>query len=365
MTLKAQCGIAFPRIADFIDVIVDALDAHDMRVERQAQGFVAVSPFGTARLTPGDERLDLVIEAVDGINLNRVRYSLTGLIQFNAKSERLAIEWTGDTAGDTLPPDLRILTVREVFDVTPRMRRVSFAGEDLFRFASPHQLHARLLFQPRGTFAPEWPRLDDRGSIVWPGGRQRIGSRVYTIRSVDAGAGVLAIDFVLHESTSGPGIEWVRSARHGDVVGILGPAAHGPKPADHHLLVGDETGLPGIARILETLPEAAVGAALIEVNDPGERQSLAGPPGVAVHWLYRDGSPAGTARLLEHAVEAMPPLATDSFVWVGCEFHAFRAIRAILKARGFPASRQVCFPHWRRGMSEEDIVDVGGAAVAG
>ncbi|MBB4000293.1 NADPH-dependent ferric siderophore reductase [Aureimonas pseudogalii] len=315
-------------------------------------------------MVPGDGSLDLRVEAETAVGLNRVRHSLTGLITFNARSETLSIEWQGDVVGPTLPPDLRVLTVANVRDVTPRMRRVSFTGEDLWRFAPLDQLHARLLFSPKDAGDPEWPRLDDDGGILWPGGRQTIGSRVYTIRTVDPVAGTMAIDFVLHPHGGGPGIEWVRSARVGDIVGILGPAAHGLRPASHYLLAGDETGLPGIARILEALPPHVGGVAMIEVEDAQEEQTLAAPGGVELRWLHRNGRSPGTTSLLDEAVRATPGMPPDTFVWAGCEFQAFRAIRSYLREIGLPRAQQVCFPHWRAGMSEEDIVEVGAQAVA-
>ncbi|MFG1463350.1 SIP domain-containing protein [Xanthobacter sp. DSM 24535] len=55
----------------------------------------------------------------------------------------------------------------------------------------------------------------------------------------------------------------------------------------------------------------------------------------------------------------------DLFVWVGCEFHDFRALRRFLRDEvKLPASQVVAFSHWRRGMSEEDIIAIGGDAVA-
>jgi len=50
-----------------------------------------------------------------------------------------------------------------------------------------------------------------------------------------------------------------------DVVCILGPSANGPKHAEFYVQAGDETALPGIARILESLPSNATGNTFIEV----------------------------------------------------------------------------------------------------
>src|SRR5690606_20520906 len=137
--------------------------------------------------------------------------------------------------------------------------RIVFLGDDLARFDRPDQLHCRLIFQPKDVASPQWPVLDDRGHVVWPKQR-KLPTRVYTIRRIDAARGEIAIDFAVHD-TPGPATRWALAAAPGDVVGILGPAADGPKPAAFYVLAGDETGLPGIARILERLPRQARGLA--------------------------------------------------------------------------------------------------------
>lgn len=363
---SARATIPFPRVAAYTDKIVESLAAHDMRVHVEGDGYLALSPFGTARVTPGKAELHLSVEAEDGASLNRVRYALTGLIGFVAKTENPVIDWTGDIAGETLPPDLRILTVQDVRDLTPAMRRIVFTGDNLESYAVPDQIHCRLLFQPPGIERPEWPLLGDDGRIVWPQGGGKLDSRIYTIRAIDASAGRLEIDFFLH-GNGGPGVNWARNAAPGNVVGLLGPAAHGPKPAGYHVLAGDETGLPGIARILEHLPSATRGIALIEVSGPQEQQDLAAPPGMEVRWLMRDGALPGTTVLLPDALRAVawPERHDDVFVWAGCEYAAFRSITKYLRDEvGLARSRRITFSHWRRGMSEEDIVEVGGEAVA-
>ncbi len=365
--LSARTTVPFPRIALFLPGILESLAAHDMPVTALGASYLATSAFGAVQLVPGPQSLAIEISAATGPELNRVRYSITGLIGFVAKSEALHIVWEGDEVGRTFPPDLRILSVRQIEAITPRMRRVIFEGQDLARFDTRDQIHTRLLFQPEDATYPEWPTLDDAGLIAWPGGAQRLGSRVYTVRHVDRAAGRLWIDFFDHGGT-GPGTRWARRTRPGDIVGALGPAAHGPKPARRILFVGDETGLPGIARMLEEAPADTEGLAIIAVTDAAERQPLRAPAGVEVRWLLRSApAEAAEREVLCAAVRTLDWSGDlgDLFVWVGCEFHDFRAIRRFLRDEiKLPAAQIVAFSHWRRGMSEEEIIAVGGNAVA-
>jgi NADPH-dependent ferric siderophore reductase len=358
--LKAQTTIVFPNVSTYLDTIIDSFSAHNMALHPDGDGHVITSSLGSARMTARQGALDLTVEAPDPVAFNRLKHELTGLIDFVTRPENLEITWTGDAPGAMPPADLRVLTVRHVRQLTPRMRRISFEGNDLARYASPDQIHCRLLFQDKDTTAPQWPQLDDNGRILWPEAG-KLASRIFTIRRIDPTAGTLDIDFVLHGG-SGPGSSWAAAAEPGDIVGILGPAANGPEPARWVLLAGDETGLPGMARILEALPASAQGIALIEVADAAEEQEIKAPPGIEILWLHRDGASAGTTNLLADALRAVdPPHDPENvFCWIGAEYTAFRDMRTHLRtAIGLPLSRVVAFSHWRRGMSEEDIVKAG------
>lgn len=361
---KATATIAFPGLGAYLDTIVASLASHNLDVQAEADGHRIRSPFGRAWLRAGPAALHLAVEASDPAGFNRMKHDLTGLIDFVARPEGLQIAWTGDETGATLPPDLRVLAVRNVRQLTPSMRRITLAGQDLDRYAVPDQIHCRLLFPSGQTGAPEWPRLGDDGRIVWPPSG-KLASRIYTIRRIDPAGGTLDIDFALHPG-SGPGADWARAAAPGDIVGIVGPAAHGPKPADWYLLAGDETGLPGIARILEALPASARGVALIEVAGAAEEQPLAAPGGVEVRWLHRGEAAPGTAPLLIDEIRSLelPADRGRMLFWGGAEFDTYRSIRNhLVRDAGVPASRVVAYSHWRRGMSEEDIVEAGAAAI--
>ncbi|WBV41575.1 siderophore-interacting protein [Pseudoroseomonas cervicalis] len=362
---QARTSIPFPRIGDYLERILTSLAAHHLTLQPLSVGYAVISPFGgQGHLVPEAGRLDITVEAPTGPAFNRLKHDLTSLIEFVARDEALVIDWSGDGAGAVLPPDLRVLTVRQVRDVTPGVRRITFAGHDLSRYEAPDQLHVRLLFQARETLTPEWPRLDDNGRILWPA-KGRLASRIYTLRRIDAAAGLLEIDFVRHAG-GGPGIGWVLQAEPGDRVGLLGPAAHGPRPAGWYLLAGDETGLPGMARILEGLPATARGVALAEIAGPEEEQEIDRPRGVELHWLHRGAAAPGSTSLLVEATRrlTLPAAKSEIFAWCGAEFSAFRAVRHyLLKEAGLAAGQCVAFSHWRRGMSEEEIAVAGASAI--
>lgn len=135
--------------------------------------------------------------------------------------------------------------------------------------------------------------------------------------------------------------------------------------ADFLVLTGDETALPGIARILGQLDDNVQGLALIEIDGLTERQSLVRPVGMELQWLDRQGAKPGTTELLMDAVRSVvwPSELEKSFFWGGCEHKAFRAIHRILRQEiGLPRTRQVFYSHWHRNLNEEEIIAIRGKA---
>ena len=362
-TYSAVAEIDFPKIEQFLTPILTSIATHDMNVVPEAQGYKVSSPFGNARLFVEDGRLKLAVETETSQALNRLKHALVGPISFIAASERLKIEWVGDETGYTSLEDLRILRVISVRYLTPKMLRIVFTGEGLEHFDRNDQIHCRLIFQPKDVVSAEWPVLDDRGHIIWP--RQRkLTTRVYTIRAIDSVRGEITIDFALH-CNAGPATQWAIDASEGDMVGIVGPAADGFKRARFYVLMGDETGLPGIARILETLDEHATGIGFIEIEGPSGIQTLKKPSGFEVNWLFRGEAAAGTTTLLPKVLASVnwPADLDEVFFWGGCEHSAFRAIHQYLRYElKLPRANQVLYSHWHRSLNEEQIVEIGGEA---
>jgi NADPH-dependent ferric siderophore reductase len=243
------------------------------------------------------------------------------------------------------PVDL--LTVASVAAVTPAVRRVTLnAPADVVAVAGP----TLSLLVPRvGDRSPTWPQVARDGRIVWPQGSHGVSMRRYTAQRQDAAAGELDIDFVLHGD--GPAAAWAAAARPSDVLGVASAASLGDAPAGWLLLVGDETALPAIGRILGAAAPGTRGIALVEVAGPEEEQPLTGPPGVEVHWLHRAGIEPGRSPLLVDAVAALePPAEEDLFAWVAAESATVQAVRADLRGRwGLRRTQHHAIGYWRRG----------------
>ncbi len=337
--------------AALADKVTRHLEEHGARVERAGNRFRLSLDFSSAELEASPARLDIRIAAADSSLLHEVRMLLQEHLLEFAEQPAGRVEWKGYIPAAGVPPNFRLMRVVAARAISPHMRRVTLAGDDLLRFSGSRHFHCKLLIPPTEIEA-QWPSLDADGRFVWPDGPGRPIVRKYTIRSVDLAASTLDIDFVLHD-VPGPGASWAAAARPGDCVGLVGPGGRAGIPADRCLLAGDETALPFLSRIAETLPAGTKALLLVEVADAFDELAVTSAAELEIRWLHRHGAPAGTTRLLEDAIRATDWLgdAQSASAVVGCEQEAALAIRKLLRGeKGLAAERQLVVPYWRRGV---------------
>jgi NADPH-dependent ferric siderophore reductase len=184
----------------------------------------------------------------------------------------------------------------------------------------------------------------------------------YTLRRWRPAQHELDILCVLHGDI-GPASAWAARARPGDPVALWGPrTAYDPPPGtDRYLLVADETGLPAVAAILESLPEGTPVQVVAECDNPGERQELPPAPSVDVTWVYRDGAPPGTTTLLADAARALPWPSGTPYVWGGGESRAMTAVRRYARReRGLDRAAVSLVAYWRHSAHAADPDDADG-----
>jgi NADPH-dependent ferric siderophore reductase len=242
------------------------------------------------------------------------------------------------------------MTVVQVGDLTPHMRRVRLAGEDLGRFGKFGGMHIRVLFPTRAVPDPIWPVLGNNGLPAWPSDERRPVARVYTIRSLDLDAGFMDVDILVHGGES-VGSAWALQAQPGQKVGIMGPVGRPVRQANWYVLGADETGLPAVGRLLETLPAKTKGVAFIEIADMGERQPINNATGIELHWLERNGAPAGTDERLAREVLAMQwPQEGSAFGWFAAEASIAKIVRDQWRgAMELGRDQTIAAAYWRRG----------------
>jgi NADPH-dependent ferric siderophore reductase len=253
--------------------------------------------------------------------------------------------------------------------VTPRMQRVTFGGPDLARFTpvGPDQ-HVKLFFPRRPGGRIDIPAMPDDGDVGrWYGAYlqmpdgDRPWMRSYTIRAHDPGRAEIDVDFVLHGDGgghAGPAAEWAAGAAPGERLGMLGPQVTRLREPDEHawkLIVGDESALPAIGALVESLGAHERALVFVEVQDPAEEQDIASPGRVDLRWLHRGDLAAGASTALVDAVRAAEFPDGPVFAWLAGEASAVRALRRHLVGERGIARRAVSFTgYWRLHRTQDD-----------
>ena len=223
------------------------------------------------------------------------------------------------------------------------MRRVTFGGDELANFAwSGPAAHIKIIFPEPGLGL-------DTVALPEPEGPRPATTRTYTPRRFDAGAGTLAVDFVLHGH--GPASTWAAQARVGQQLVLMGPGPGYAADAEApwYVLIGDDAALPAIETIIEALPAALPITVLVEAS-AGEARTLGGRADADVRWLVRGDEAFAAGSALEFALTTFSWPADAGRVYIGCESNAMRRIRAaVTDATGLDRTRIVARGYWRVG----------------
>ncbi len=227
----------------------------------------------------------------------------------------------------------RELQVLKVEAPSPHTRRITLTGDALADFVSASfDDHVKLILEPG------------------PGGETV--RRDYTPRRYDNAARELVLEFALHGD--GPAAAWAASARPGSRAVVAGPKGSLVIPLDYdwHLLAGDETALPAIARRLEELP-ASTRAIVVVQTEAAERRPLPSAAAVELHWVADAAELLATGRRL-----ALPT--GEGYAWCAGEAAAMAQLRRILvEEKGHDRHAIRASAYWKRGAvaHHEDLED--------
>lgn len=302
------------------------------------------------------------------------------------------------TVETLLVPAYRTFAVRvaALRRLGPSFLRVTFTGPDLDLFASNgFDQRIKVLFPLPGRGIVDCPDGPD-----WYGAwralpaERRMPIRTYTVRA--ARPGEVDVDFVLHGAT-GPASAWAEQAAVGDEVVLVGPNAlfdgdtggvewHPPADASCLLIAGDETAVPAICAIVESLPPGRRARVLLEVPAAEDALDVAAPEGVQVNWLPRrsaagtaprgllltravmaaltelDLSPAPTADLDDVDIEseilwevpAEPRDTSGAYVWLAGEAGVVKSLRRhLVQEVGIPRTSVAFMGYWREGRTTD------------
>lgn len=222
------------------------------------------------------------------------------------------------------PPRFRLARLQRVARLSPHLVRLTLGGPELegLRVEEP-AASVRLLLPTPGTDVLVLPTWNGNEFLLDDGRRPTI--RTLTPGRIDDLAHELDLDVVIHPG--GAMSAWVEGAAPGAEAAVSGPgrgyAIDQGAPA--FLLAGDETALPAIGQLLESLPATAPVQVHLEVAHPDARLDLPYHPRGTVAWCdLPPGAPPGEA--LVAAVRAAD-IAPGTHVWGAGEAAAMQQIR--------------------------------------
>ena len=173
--------------------------------------------------------------------------------------------------------------------------------------------------------------------------------RRYTIRTLDEANLSLTLNIVLHGQ--GPGERWLRTANPADTIEGIGPRGKitTSASADWHLFIGDESAMPAMLAMTESLPATATATLVIEVPDPDDEQQVVAAATTRATWLHRLGRPAGDPALLAGEAEEveLPPGVGHAYLFG--EATVVLRLREILESRGMRPDQMSPKAYWGRG----------------
>jgi NADPH-dependent ferric siderophore reductase len=258
-------------------------------------------------------------------------------------------ESPGPVRGRREPPRFRVVSVRRIERVSPRLVRVTFTGDELHGLAVEQPaMSVRVLLPAPSTetlVMPAW----NGNEFLLPDGRRPV-IRTFTPWRVDPAAPELDVGIVLHGH--GAASEWADAVEAGAPAAISGPGRGYAvdQDAPTFVLAGDETAIPAITQLLEAMPAEAAVEVHLEVGHPDARFPLPHHPGATVAWhdLPSDAPPGDK---LARAVGAADVTAATR-VWAAGEAAAVQRIRHhLFEDRGLPRAQASVRGYWKHGRS--------------
>ena len=150
-----------------------------------------------------------------------------------------------------------------------------------------------------------------------------------------------------HGEHAGPGTEWSRAAKPGDVVHFNKPQGNFVlrKEAAEHVFIGEETASAAFGAMLRALRADQRGLAVVEVDDPADQLPLPGD----VRWRYRHGRSAAESAALVEAVR-QTELPESAVAYVAGEARTIQLVRRhLVEERGWSRRDVLTKPFWAPG----------------
>ncbi|MEM9635119.1 MAG: MFS transporter [Pseudomonadota bacterium] len=290
-----------------------------------------------------DDAVDILVDTPSDNFLTFIRDEIIEHLQEFEPDGISGLRWTGGIKVGEIPSNFRILRAKKRREIFPGLIRVTLEGVDV-QALTRDGIHIRLMLPEERGRAPVWPVIAENGSTSWPQGKDKLHTRTVTIREIRIDDRQIDVDIAHHEG----GLISTWAALQGDEqeVGVMGPAGD-PQlgHTDNVVLAADHTGLPALARLIESVGGKVTGHLFAVAPS---QQAL------------EDYLPASRMRVKALQADEFAERVTDlvrsctnepvSYGWFAGEFSLAQSIRTVFKRDfGLTKKTQLSAAYWKKG----------------
>lgn len=253
------------------------------------------------------------------------------------------LAWTGGIKVGEMPSNFRIFRAVKRQEVHPGLIRVTLQGIDVEAFTQGG-IHMRLMMPEARGREPVWPVIDENGRTVWPEGEDKLHSRWVTVRHIRLDDREIDVDIAHHQD--GLISDWAVLDGDDQKVGVMGPASdEGLDYTKNVVLAADTTGLPALARLIESVEGRVKGHLFAAAPDQETLEAYLPKSDLIIVAMDIDTFADEVVDKIENCSDK--PV---EYAWFAGEFSSAQAVRKIFKTVfGLDKHTQISMAYWRNG----------------
>ncbi|MEM9046019.1 MAG: MFS transporter [Pseudomonadota bacterium] len=290
-----------------------------------------------------DSAVDMLIDTPSENFLIFIRDEIIEhLEEFDFKATE-TMRWTGGIRVGELPSNFRILRAKARREIFPGLIRVTLEGVDVQALAKDG-VHIRLMMPETRGRAPVWPVIAENGATSWPQGEDELHMRYVTIRETRIDEREIDVDIAHHDGGLISG--WAACEGDEQPVGVMGPFGDPYlQETDKIVLAADYTGLPALARLIESVEGRVNGHVFAAAPSQAELESYMPTSQMHVTAVAPEDFSSRVPGLIRSCMNEHV-----SYGWFAGEFSTAQAVRTVFKKDfGLNKKTQLSVAYWRIG----------------
>ena len=337
-TLKTE------RAMEILERTFEELSEEGLSCERPEPNHLIVEEMGCrVEMKAEQSAVDIIIETPNDNFMTFVRDEIIEHLEEEVPDATANMRWTGGIRPGELPSNFRILRAKKRKEIFPGLIRVTLEGIDVESLIKDG-IHLKLMLPEKRGKRPAWPVVAENGSISWPQGDEKLHARFVTIRETRLKAREIDIDVAHHDG--GLISDWAALEGDEQEVGVMGPMGDdGLDQTENIVLAADYTGLPAVARLIESVRGNVTGHVFAAAPSQEALDAYLPKSKMKVTAIAPEDFTSKVADLL-HACGT----SKVSYGWFAGEFHAAQAVRKVFKSSfGLQKGKQLSVAYWKEG----------------